>query len=192
MSSTATSVNDSGQLSGTFMDPERIVRYFELKSGDHVAEFGAGHGYFVIAMAKAVGGDGKVYAIDIQKSTLDIIRARAKIDHLLNIETVWSDLEVLGGSRIKDGFIEFVLISNVLFQADNKAVMLEEAYRVLREGGRMSVIEWADDKETTLGPPPSMRLGKESVKSLAQQAGFKSEKEFEAGTHHYGLLFKKA
>lgn len=173
------------------MEPERIVRYFELKPGDHVAEFGAGHGYFVIAMAKAVGGDGKVYAIDIQKAALDIIRARAKVEHLLNIETVWSDLEAIGGSKIRDGFLEFVLISNVLFQADNKVSMLQEAYRVLREGERLAVIEWANDKETTLGPPPSMRLGKDAVKSLAEQAGFKLEKEFETGTHHYGLLFKK-
>lgn len=173
------------------MEPERIVRYFELHSGDHVAEFGSGHGYFVIAMAKAVGGDGKVYAIDIQKATLDIIRARAKLDHLLNIETVWSDLEVLGGSKIKDGFLEFVLISNVLFQADNKSVLLQEAWRVLRIGGRVAVIEWANDKETTLGPPPSMRLGKDAVKSLATDVGFGLDREFEAGTHHYGLLFVK-
>ncbi len=176
---------------GAFLDPERIVRYFELQKGDHIAEFGAGHGYFAIAMARIAGGDGKVYAIDIQRATLDVIRARAKLEHLLNIETIWSDIEISGGSRIKDGFLDFVLISNVLFQAEKKYAILKEAFRVLREGGRMAIIEWDANATTPLGPPPSLRIRKESVRAFSEQEGFQLDREFEAGSHHYGLLFRK-
>jgi len=180
------------QTTSSFLEPERIVRYFELKPGDHVAEFGSGHGYFVIAMAKIVGGDGKVYAIDVQKATLDIVRAKAKLEHLLNIEIVWSDLEAPGGSRVKDGFLDFVLISNVLFQAEKKDVLLREAQRVLRKIGKMAVIEWDAGNRTPLGPPPSLRLAKEKAVELCQGAGFEVDREFEAGSHHYGILFKKS
>src|SRR3989338_9848578 len=93
----------------TFLEPERIVRYFGLERGDHAADFGAGHGYFTIPIARAVGGEGRVYALDIQKAALDIIRAKAKLEHLLNIDLIWADLDMPHGSRIKDKTLDFVL-----------------------------------------------------------------------------------
>lgn len=173
-----------------FAEPERIIRSFDLERGDFIADFGAGHGFFTIPMARIVGGDGKVFAIDIQKDTLDVVRARAKLDHLLNIEYIWADLDEEGGSRLKNEFIDFVLVSNVLFQAENKAAYIKEARRILRTGGRLAIIEW-DETPTPLGPPIGFRVKKESAIELAQSAGFSLEKEFEAGSHHYGLLFVK-
>jgi len=176
---------------GGFLEPERIVRYFGLEKGDHVADFGAGHGYFTIPMARAVGGNGKIYAIDIQKSVLDIIRAKAKVEHLLNIEPIWADLDELGGSRLKDKFIDLVVVANILFQAEKKDALMREAYRVLREKGKMAVVEWEALTAGPFGPSAELRIKKETVKNLALQAGFRLDREFEAGSHHYGLLFIK-
>lgn len=173
-----------------FLEPERIIRYFELKPGDHAADFGAGHGYFTIPMARIVGGDGKVYALDIQKSVLDIIRAKAKIEHLLNIEPVWTDLDEPGGSKLKDKFIDFVVIANILFQAEKKGNLFREAQRILREGGRLAVVEW-DETPAPMGPAMELRVKKDTAKTMAREAGLELEKEFEAGSHHYGLLFRK-
>jgi len=194
----ATKSSSAATLSGTagFLEPERIVQYFNLKPGDHVADFGAGHGYFTIPMARLVGGDGKVYALDIQKPVLDIIRSRAKVEHLLNIETIWADLEEPGGSKLKDKFIDLVVVSNILFQVEKKNEVLREAYRILREQGRLAIIEWeaassGKSPKYQVGPPPALRIKKEVAKDLALQAGFELDREFEAGSYHYGLLFKK-
>ena len=177
---------------GGFLDPERIVKYFGLEKGDFVADFGAGHGYFTIPTARAVGGDGKVYAVDIQKSVLDIVRAKAKLEHLLNIELVWGNLEEPDGSHLKSDFIDFVVVSNVLFQSDKKDAVMEEAHRVLRSGARMAVIEWEESgTSSALGPPMHLRIPKKTAQSLAEKAGFELDREFETGSHHYGLLFKK-
>lgn len=175
---------------GVFLEPDKIVKTFSLEKGDHVADFGAGHGYFSIPMARAVGGDGKVYALDIQKEILEIIRAKAKLEHLLNIETVWADVDEPGGSKIRDRFLDFALISNILFQAEKKKNLLSEAFRVLREGGRLAIIEWDMDLGD-LGPPRELRIKKEEAKALALGAGFEPDREFAAGNHHYGLLFVK-
>lgn len=178
-----------------FLEPERIVESFGLKPGDHVADFGAGHGYFTIPIARLVGTEGKVYAVDIQKSALDIIRARARAVHILNIEYVWADLDEPGGSRLQDRFIDFVLVGNILFQAERPGVVLREAWRVLGEKGRLTVIEWdrerAEMSEYRMGPSSEMRLKKEDARALAVQAGFEFDREFSAGPHHYGLLFVK-
>lgn len=175
----------------TFLEPERIVRYFGLERGDHAADFGAGHGYFTIPMARAVGGDGRVYALDIQKAALDIIRSKARIEHLLNIDLIWTDLDMPRGSKLKDKFLDFVLISNILFQMENKERLFEEAFRALREKGALAVVEW-DETPTPLGPALGLRVKKADAMRLAKDAGFEElDREFEAGSHHYGLLFRK-
>ena len=205
---------DDGKIENGFLEPERIVQAFGLKKGEHVGDFGVGHGYFTVPMARAVGGDGRVYAIDIQKAALDIVRARAQLEHLLNIEYVWADLDTLRGSGLKDKFLDFVLISNILFQVGNRLVLVQEAYRVLRPGGLLAVIEWdaalrrsidypddpggmdsirssGGDMGAALGPPAEVRIKKEDARALAAQSGFEFDREFAAGSHHYGLVFTK-
>ncbi len=174
----------------SFLHPERIVTRFDLKPGMLVADFGAGAGFFTIPTARLVGEKGKVYAIDIQQSMLDLIKSKADLEHLLNIETVWSNLEEAGGSHLKDGIADFVVIANILFQAENKVMLFEEAHRILKAQGRLSVVEW-DEGKFSAGPPSAMRIPKKIAIGLAQQSRFHLDREFEAGSHHYGLMFKK-
>ena len=68
-----------------FLEPAAIVAGFGLRRGDHAADFGAGHGFFALAMARATGREGKVWAVDVQKSALDIVRSRAMAEHMLNL-----------------------------------------------------------------------------------------------------------
>jgi ubiquinone/menaquinone biosynthesis C-methylase UbiE len=177
-------------MESAFLHPERIVSRFDPKSGEYAADFGAGAGFFTIPMARMVGAEGKVYAIDIQKHSLDIIRAKAQLEHLLNIEYVWGDLETSGGSKIKEMSVDFVIISNILFQAEKRQEVLREAFRVLKKGARCAVIEW-DESQFPLGPPMNLRVPKRVATSSAQSIGFELEKEFEAGSHHYGLMLRK-
>ena len=189
-------LNNTSLNSGGFLEPERLVQYFGLEKGDYAADFGAGHGFFTMPMAREVGNGGKIYAFDIQKPVLEVIRAKARINHLLNIEIIWADLDEPGGSRLRDNFMDFVVIANILFQAEKKDIVMQEAYRILRAGGRMAAVEWdapenIEKSGLRVGPPADFRLKKEQVKELALQAGFRLDREFEAGSHHYGLLFKK-
>ncbi len=181
-----------GDSSGTggFLHPERILGYLDIRPGMIVADFGAGGGYFTIPAARKVGENGKVYAIDIQKRVIDLIKSQANIEHLLNIEPVWADLEKEKGSRLREGFADVVIVANILFQAEKKKQILEEAWRILRPGGHAGVIEW-DDTPFPAGPNPNMRIARQAAQNMAEESGFELEKEFEAGSHHYGLLFKK-
>ncbi|MDO8600589.1 MAG: methyltransferase domain-containing protein [bacterium] len=177
-------------MESTFLHPERIVARFDLKPGEKAADFGAGGGFFTIPMARCVGPEGGVYAIDIQKHNLDVIKAKARLEHLLNIEYVWGNLEILGGSKIKNESVDFVIISNILFQAEKRQEVLREALRVLKKGGRCALLEW-DESKFSFGPPMESRVPKRTAQGSAQSVGFELEKEFEAGSHHYGLMLRK-
>ena len=103
---------------GGFLHPERTLAELEIRPGMVVADFGCGGGYFSIPAARLVGEGGKVFAVDVQKQAVDHVRSRANLDHLLNVETVWADLETPKGSRLHDAAADLVIIANILFQAE--------------------------------------------------------------------------
>ena len=173
------------------LDPKKIVESFGLKNGDFVADFGSGHGYFVIPLARNVSPEGKVFAIDIQRQMLDVTRAKSKLENLLNVECILSDLEIPQGSKLKDNFVDLVLITNILHQSSQKENIIKEAYRILRAGGRLAVIDWNKGEKNGFGPPDEIRVAKDTVMQLGIDQSFSPAQDFDAGNHHYGIIFVK-
>jgi len=175
-----------------FVSPEQIVEMLDLAPAMSVADFGCGSGHYVIGAAKKVGKSGKVYAIDIQQEMLSFVRSQAQMAGLNNIETIWTDLETPNATRLKEDTVDLIIISNILFQAENKNQVLKEALRILRPDGKMVVIEWSTGENgSKLGPPTEKRISLQDAKTLFEGAGFSFVKEFDSGEHHYGLIFKK-
>ena len=179
--------NHSSKPAGGFIRPAEVLDKFDLQEGMKVADFGCGSGYFTLLVARKVGKNGMVYAIDIVDSALDSVRSTAKIYSLLNIETIRGDLEREKGSTLPDKSVDVVLIANILFQAKDRRGVINEAKRVAKEKGKVVIIEWSSD--SAIGPPRNSRISKEEMKELASSAGLAIEKEFDAGGSHYGLVF---
>ncbi|MBI4132769.1 MAG: methyltransferase domain-containing protein [Candidatus Sungbacteria bacterium] len=193
MTETAPEVNAAPAASPaaeSFLHPERMMNRFDIRPGMIVADFGTGSGHFALAAARRVGERGKVYAIDIQKNVLSLIKSKAALEHLLQVEPIWADLELPQGSRLHEGSVDFVIISNILFQVTSKPAVLAEARRILKKGGTMAVLEW-DATPFPAGPPQNLRMPKADVRRLAETLGFHTAGEFDAGSHHYGLLFTR-
>jgi ubiquinone/menaquinone biosynthesis C-methylase UbiE len=174
----------------TFLDPDKIFKEVEVRAGMVIADFGAGSGFFSLAAAKKVGREGRVFAIDVLESSLEAIESRAKSSGLVNIQTTHSDLEKPEGSKLKASSCDFVLVSNILFQAHERKMILAEAYRILKSGGQALIIDWIPEKMSA-GKDDLKPLPKEEANQLALEAGFSFLREIPAGSHHYGLLFKK-
>lgn len=173
-----------------FLIPEEIIKELSLNEGMLVADFGAGAGFYSISAARLVGSSGRVYALDIRKEMLEVVRSKAKQNHLLNIEAIWANLEELQGSKLKDQSIDRVIISNILFQVENKNELIAEAYRVLKPRGRVLIVEW--EKQASVSIPAREHLiGKKDALELFTSSGFLLEKEFAAGDKHYGLILRK-
>jgi len=172
---------------GGFMKPSEALDKIDVGRGMKVADFGCGAGYFSVPLAQKVGKKGVVYAIDVKESALESVRGRAKIYSVLNIETIRGNLEKEGGSTLLDSSLDMVLLANILFQSKMKNSILNEAKRVLKKTGKIVIIEWNGSE--SLGPHSAHRISKEDLKDLAKEMGIVLEKEFNAGSSHYGLVF---
>lgn len=176
--------------SGGFMDPRKIVSRFGIAEGMKVADLGSGAGYFTIFLARAVGENGVVTAVDILDTALEALRAKAKAEGLRNIETVRANLEVPGGSGLGNDSQDIVLLANILFQSQKKAEIVVEAKRTLKPGGSLIVIDWK--KGTSgFGPPDDLRTSPEEMRELVTGSAFQFTNEIDAGVFHFGQVYKK-
>jgi ubiquinone/menaquinone biosynthesis C-methylase UbiE len=172
-----------------FSDPKDNVNKFSLNSGDFVADFGAGSGFYTLAASDVVGDSGKVYAIDVQKDLLLKIKNIANAQHKTNIDVVWADLEHLGGTKLRSMSLDAVIAANVFFQFENKENPCLEIKRILKKGGRVLLIDWSSSFGG-IGPHPDSVFNAGKAKELFIKNGFEYDKEISAGTQHYGIIFR--
>lgn len=174
----------------SFVDPAKVISQIEIKPGAIVADFGCGSGYFSFEFAKAVGPDGKVYALDILPQALEAVGSHAKLMGIHNIVTKRANLEREGGSSLGLASVDWAIMKDMLFQNEHKHIIITEMARVLKPGGHALVMEW-NPKASALGPEKKLRIDPEELKTLLLASGLSVEKSFPAGGYHYAFLMKK-
>lgn len=173
-----------------FSDPQHNIKQFGLHEGMTIADLGAGTGAYTIASAREVGGEGRVYAVEVQKDLLQNIKNAASDAGLSNVEVVWGDIERNGKTKIKDRTVDAVIIANVLFQVEDMDGTLLEVKRILKPEGRVLIVDWKDSFGG-MGPQAGEILSYEEARKSFEENGFSFLKNIDAGDHHYGFIVKK-
>ena len=170
-----------------FADPATNVAKLGVIDGHKVIDLGAGSGFYSIEVAKKVGASGRVYAVDVQKNLLERLRTVASNQGIKNIEVVWGNAENIGGTKLREAIADRVIASNILFQIEKPDEFCLEIKRVLKPGGKVLIVDWSG--VTTLSPKTIFPAVK--TQTLFEKNGFKLENSFNAGDHHYGLIFTR-
>lgn len=155
-----------------------------------MADLGAGAGHYTLAAAKIVGQSGHVCAVEIQKDLVEKLKNEAERNQLDHVDVLWADLENPAGSTLSDEAVDVVILSNVLFQIQDEAALLQEAYRILKPGGKALVVDWSDS-HGGLGPPEDHIIHPSEAEKLAQHAGFSVAGDIAPGAHHWGVVLVK-
>jgi ubiquinone/menaquinone biosynthesis C-methylase UbiE len=171
-----------------FTNPEQNILHLGLKEGMRVADFGAGTGFYSKACSSRVGYTGKVYAVEVQKDLVKKLESDIKQWGLSNIECIWGDIEKRGGTKIADSSMDAVIISNVLFQAEDKLGVIDEAKRILKNDGKVLLIDWGGSFGG-MGPNEEHVVTKSTAEELFKKRGFKLEEIISTSAHHYGIIF---
>lgn len=180
-----------GQKKTILFDIDKILAKMNIGEREKVAELGCGNfGFFVFPLARLVGRQGKVYAVDILKDCLEEIKTTANTGNMPQVETVWSNLEIFNATKIETASVDGATLINVLNQSQRVTEMLKEASRLLKTNGNLLVIEWKNS-DIPLGPETEKRIKPEEIKEKALKLGLGVKEEFEAGPYHYGLILRK-
>ncbi|OIO45366.1 hypothetical protein COX24_03740 [bacterium (Candidatus Gribaldobacteria) CG23_combo_of_CG06-09_8_20_14_all_37_87_8] len=170
----------------SFISPKDILKQIGLKIDSVAIDFGSGSGGWALPLAKMLQ-EGKVIAIDVQAEPLSSLQGKAKIANLKNIESILADVED-SVPLIENNSIDLVLMTNLLFQVENKEAVFKEAKRVLKAGGKVLVVDW---KPGALMGPKTSVPSEEEIKQLAKESGFALVEQLDAGEYHFALIFKK-
>jgi len=177
-------------IGGHFVVPEIAITHFHIRAGDLVADFGSGSGFFLPALSKAVGTDGRVFACEIQRPLVEKIGDFIRTEHLSNVQPLWCDLEEEHGIKINSGELDAGILVNTLFMIEDKEIAITEMARTVRSGGKFLVIDWTESF-AGMGPQAASVVTAEMATDIFESHGFVLENEFPTGGHHYGLAFRK-
>lgn len=162
-----------------------------LKTGERVADFGSGAGYYSVAIAERLGSNGKVFAFDVVPEACEATRSRAKYAGLSGIvEVRRANLEQPGSTGLAEASVDGVIVANILFQSQAKEAILKETSRILRPGGWMLLVEW--DPGSPFAPSGAELLNQKDAEALVgTKLSFVAARRFRPDVHHWAILFTK-
>lgn len=155
---------------------EKSLREVGIRKGNVVLDFGCGSGKYAILVARIVGKEGRVYALDKDERALDELMERAESEGLRNIKRMDTSGEVEIGLETQS--VDMVLLYDIFWYfplRDNRLPkLLAEVYRILRPDAVISVYP--------------KHIDSEQLKNKIESAGFHLKHKYSRMLIHDGKL----
>ncbi|MDP2694934.1 MAG: class I SAM-dependent methyltransferase [Gallionella sp.] len=172
----------------SFFEAEVVIdRLLGTAVPGNAIEFGCGYGSFTVPAARRTTG--RVIALDIEPDMVDCVRQKSAALDLPNIQADVRDF-VAQGTGVDSESLAHAMIFNLL-HLEHPVALLQEAHRILRADGVLSVIHWRSDIPTPRGPSLEIRPTPEQCRAWMAEAGFGSIETVdlqECSPFHFGLV----
>jgi ubiquinone/menaquinone biosynthesis C-methylase UbiE len=167
--------------------PARLIELLKFKSGEVVADVGAGSGYLTFRVAGQVGAAGKVLAVDVQPEMLAIIRKKMKDRGVTNVEPV---LGTETDPKLPAAAVDSIVLVDVYHEFSRPYEMAAAMVKSLKPGGRLVFVEYRLEDETV----PIKLVHKMSVAQVKKEMGpfpLKHVKTYETLPWQHVIVFEK-
>lgn len=156
-------------------DCKTMLKALDIKPGQIVCDMGCGNGFYSLKLAKLVGPKGKILAVDIQPQMLHLLKERARVAEIKNIELV---LGTTVDPKLPPGSCDLILCVDVYHEFSNPEEMLAAMRKALKPGGKLVLAEFrAEDPNVPI--KPLHKMSKEQVLKELPPNGFKLVEDFE-------------
>jgi arsenite methyltransferase len=164
-----------------------VIEKLQVKSGDIVADLGAGAGAFTWPFAKAVA-KGTVYAVEVDTNYLPYLERRAREQGLTNVKTVLGKFE----DPMLPEKVDLAFFHDVLHHVEKRAQYLKTVAGYLKPNGRIAVIELdATRSNASHRDEPDQQVTREQVEEWMTAAGLKKLDEFPMFEEKWFVVYGK-
>lgn len=168
--------------------PDKVLELLELRAGQDVADIGAGSGYFTRRLARQVGAEGHVYAVDIEPAMLEYLARRAKTEGVGNISVVLGDAN---DSRLPPACCDLLFLCNTYHMIADRPAYLRHLATRLRPRGRIAIIDWRK-RPLPRGPKPRWKLTEDQVRTEVAAAGLQIQAQHQALPYQYFFIISSS
>jgi ubiquinone/menaquinone biosynthesis C-methylase UbiE len=173
----------------SFFNVELILSELQINSDiNDLVEIGCGYGTFTIPIAKRIKG--KLYCFDIEKGMLDIVNQKLKNESIVNVILEQKDV-LTQTTGLADNSIDYVMLFNILHH-ESPTDFMNEAFRILKQNGKVGILHWRSDVETPRGPHLTIRPKPDQILQWIDKQFFSVLKEpVIIEPYHFGLVLSK-
>lgn len=170
--------------------PAQVVDALELKPGMHVADLGAGSGYFTRRFVEAVGETGKVYVIDVEPEALKYVE-----ESLIRMHRRFEAEFILArpdNPKIPVESVDLIFVCDTYHHLEDRADYFRNVKTSLKPGGRIALIDfYHDERSGDLDFPKRHLVPREKVIEEMTAAGYRLAKEHRFLPKQYFLEFTR-
>jgi ubiquinone/menaquinone biosynthesis C-methylase UbiE len=167
--------------------PDELIKTLAFKPGESVADVGAGSGYLSAPIARLVGTNGTVFAVEIQQEMLDLLIPKMSSQGITNIKPV---LGTISDTKLPKGAVDTVLMVDVYHEFSHPYEMLRSICSSLKKNGRVVFVEYrAEDPEVPIKVVHKMSVAQ--VRREAENLPLKWEKTIENLPRQHIIIFRK-
>ncbi|MBK9129641.1 MAG: methyltransferase domain-containing protein [Phycisphaerales bacterium] len=131
-----------------------LRRWLAVQPGQSVCDLGCGNGYHTLPLAKAVGKEGRVFAVDLQPEMLKLLRQRAEASDLANVTLIEATVD---DPKLPPASCDLVLLVDVYHELSHPVRVMTRVREALRPGGRVVLVEFrAEDPAVPIKPEHTM------------------------------------
>lgn len=156
----------------TWMDVDFIFEKAGINSGSFVADIGCHEGYLSIHLAKKVGEQGQVFAVDVRTDRLEALEAHLEERNLNNVKVILGEYD---NPKLPENSLDVVVIMDTYHEMNDYMTILEHVKRALKPDGRIVIIEKLKSRikgKSRQTQTNAHSLGLRHVKKELQQVGF--------------------
>lgn len=173
------------------LNSQKIIELARVIEGETVGYLGCGSsGFLIEPLAHKVGVTGRVYAVDVLPEALSVVSRISKANNLLQIKTVWSNLEVFRGTDVPDKSLDVTFLITMLYQNKDVNKVLQEVTRLVKSNGLVMIVEWLPGVGG-FGPVDSLRIAPERLDSIMESMSYEALQGQVLTSYHYYRLYKK-
>ncbi|WMJ88546.1 class I SAM-dependent methyltransferase [Anaerocolumna sp. MB42-C2] len=150
-------------------DFQKLLESIGIVKGQTVADIGSGGGYFSERFAKAVGENGKVFAVDTNRKLLSYIDKSMKKQHICNVETI---IGKGNGCPLQKESCDLVFLRNVFHHLSDSVSYFRDINGVLKQSGRVVVVEWLPNERGSYVSRAGYCAAETEIQEVLYKAGF--------------------